>query len=570
MHEIPPLAQISQSHAWAINCPGRIVGEYVGTDQQVHGYVYEGGALVDADVGEVVREINDRGQIATGRLVGTEVHTVVLTPVATASRCLRISSGVDRSSAPAGSGNGYTITVTNPNTVDVSVDSISATLPEGFTYTSGSTTGAVTADPLVADRSLTFSGPVSAPASGETSIHFNVTTSSVPGDYTIDAGATASGYRILSARRAARVTVTSTNDPSPPPYTISYYIEPANGELDAAYRDRLFEEGRRVGQAVVSGALPPRITVILNFGGQHRQANAQGNPVWGTKLIIPRLNHPFVTMGAIRGATKVYARGFYRGTEGYAAAFLELVLGTNNKLEVSAEAGRVWADEGADRINEFLEQNPKQGPQQQPLFPFIQQARVHGGSDIEAAYGDPDQTSAWAAAMSANGEGYWVYFGNCEGCPEGAAATTFSASTPTGAGPLGSPAWTVDDVYFVSWGVGHVRIQPQIYALDGVDAAKWESMAEHALEVIEVSGGRPMKFRGTLTTHFACAPEPEGQGRCTSEEIEDTNNTPEQGWLQLWRVLNRTSEVLGRDAPDLSQGLRYSTERRMHLTGLRD
>ena len=55
-----------------------------------------------------------------------------------------------RARAPRpGAADGYTITVQNPNDTAVSLSSITDTLPAGFTYTAGSSTGATTSDPSI-------------------------------------------------------------------------------------------------------------------------------------------------------------------------------------------------------------------------------------------------------------------------------------------------------------------------------------------------------------------------------------------------------------------------------------
>ena len=123
-------------------------------------------------------------------------------------------------SAPGGS-NGYTITVTNPNDVPVSLDTITDTLPQGFAYIPGSTTGAVTANPVVDGQTLTWQGVegpvVHVPSNGSISLHFAATVPTVPGEYLNEAGATASGYAVQSTGPTAPVTVTESEPPPPPP-----------------------------------------------------------------------------------------------------------------------------------------------------------------------------------------------------------------------------------------------------------------------------------------------------------------------------------------------------------------
>jgi fimbrial isopeptide formation D2 family protein len=98
-----------------------------------------------------------------------------------------VSKTADAASSPVGGTNGYTITMTNPNDEAVPVDEISDTLPDGFSYVAGSTTGAITADPKVEGQTLTWDaveGPLlSVPPSGTASLSFDVTVADTPGEY---------------------------------------------------------------------------------------------------------------------------------------------------------------------------------------------------------------------------------------------------------------------------------------------------------------------------------------------------------------------------------------------------
>ena len=91
----------------------------------------------------------------------------------------------DSPTVAAGGQDGYTITVSNPNATSAALASVTDVLPAGFSYVSGSTTGATTADPNVSSQTLTWGGPLNVPAaSGQTpgslSLHFNVTASTTP------------------------------------------------------------------------------------------------------------------------------------------------------------------------------------------------------------------------------------------------------------------------------------------------------------------------------------------------------------------------------------------------------
>jgi uncharacterized repeat protein (TIGR01451 family) len=106
---------------------------------------------------------------------------------------------------------GYTITIHNPNALAVTLNAITDTLPSGFSYRAASTTGAVSSDPLINGRNLSWVGPINDPAGGNVSIHFNVTVSSVIGTYYNNAGGNPQGSYIVTPTGAtAPITVRAT------------------------------------------------------------------------------------------------------------------------------------------------------------------------------------------------------------------------------------------------------------------------------------------------------------------------------------------------------------------------
>ena len=137
----------------------------------------------------------------------TVSHLTVFSPLGVVP--LSTSKTADQPTAQPGTTDGYTITVTNPNTSAVTLDSITDTLPAGFTYVPGSTSGATGADPSISGQALTWTGPFAVPAGGNVSLHFNVTVSSVSGDYLNEATAAATGFTVAPSGLTAKITVTS-------------------------------------------------------------------------------------------------------------------------------------------------------------------------------------------------------------------------------------------------------------------------------------------------------------------------------------------------------------------------
>lgn len=134
---------------------------------------------------------------------------------------LSTTKAADSATASPGGSDGYTITISNPNTSAVSLTAITDTLPTGFTYTSGSTTGVTTSDPTVSAQTLTWNGPINVPAEaggtpGTVALHFDVTVSSVAGNYFNNAGGEADEFTVAPTGDTAPVTVSggTTEEPT--------------------------------------------------------------------------------------------------------------------------------------------------------------------------------------------------------------------------------------------------------------------------------------------------------------------------------------------------------------------
>jgi uncharacterized repeat protein (TIGR01451 family) len=136
----------------------------------------------------------------------TYSHLTSFSP--TGSVVLPMTKTADSPTAPPGGQDGYTITVNNPNTSDVALDSVSDDLPAGFSYVLGSTTGMTEADPSIEGQTLTWSGSFPVPAGGSASLHFNVVVAETPGEYFNQASATAEGFSVAPTGPTAPITVT--------------------------------------------------------------------------------------------------------------------------------------------------------------------------------------------------------------------------------------------------------------------------------------------------------------------------------------------------------------------------
>ncbi len=145
----------------------------------------------------------------------TRSHLTVFSPLG--AQALFVTKTADQPSADAGATDGYTIVVSNPNSADATLDSIIDTLPAGFTYTTGSSSGATTADPTIASQILTWAGPFQVTANGTLSLHFSVSVSTTNGTYYNEATATGAALTIAGSGPTAPITVGGEPPPPPPP-----------------------------------------------------------------------------------------------------------------------------------------------------------------------------------------------------------------------------------------------------------------------------------------------------------------------------------------------------------------
>ena len=137
----------------------------------------------------------------------TYSHVTTFSPLGL--EALVTSKTADSPTSVAGSQNGYTITIENPNPDPVTLNSITDTLPAGFSYVLGSTSGVTTSDPSVNMQMLTWSGPFVVAANSSVSLHFSVIVASIPGDYFNEAGGQADGgYTVTGTGPTAQITVT--------------------------------------------------------------------------------------------------------------------------------------------------------------------------------------------------------------------------------------------------------------------------------------------------------------------------------------------------------------------------
>src|SRR5205085_10362454 len=93
--------------------------------------------------------------------------------------------------------------------------------------------------------------------------------------------------------------------------------------------------------------------------------------------------------------------------------------------------------------------------------------------------------------------------------------------------------WRQSDVVYVAWDVAPGLPLPEIYTTNGSLANQWHSLDLYSY--LHPGGFSRMNIQGSLTQYGACQ---------TNGCIGGTNNTPSQGWTQLWNALNADSRTV--------------------------
>ncbi|MEM8530940.1 MAG: SBBP repeat-containing protein [Chloroflexota bacterium] len=268
-------------------------------------------------------------------------------------------------------------------------------------------------------------------------------------------------------------------------------------------------------------------SLVALFFGRPASSAELGAGNFGTRL----LNNNFITTVLIAEAAQAFGQGYWEcSPDTYeltlAVSTSNFTLSTGDDNVVTFEHGAAWATM-INAINDWLETND-----------YGNRVRAVGGNDIEIAWNTPEASRAWVDGYVS--EALWSMYnlGDAQACP------------PVG-GPTCDNGWSVEDVWYVSYGATRVRAVPQIYVTDGIQAQQWYELAVYSSEVQD----EKMFFEGVLTQYQACRDRGDyyldgvynPASVCRSGDL-----APEQAWVSLWDLLN--------DDPRTEQELRWSTD----------
>jgi Fibronectin type III domain/Protein of unknown function (DUF4232) len=303
---------------------------------------------------------------------------------------------------------------------------------------------------------------------------------------------------------------------APPPYAISDYVMAADdtpAALTTLGCDQAkAESGPEAGRSRL---------LLLDFGGQYG--------VRSVLLIPPPLGSaPLteLTYAQVDADAEAFATGYVQCVASGAGP---LVVGitTNNSLNVSRELGVQWARDVVNPAETWAADTFPGG-----------QVVMAASNDMEPGFGAAEAAREWVAGYVSASDGNVFYnSGSADGC---------GGTTMTG---VCNNGWTVGDEYAVTAGLSNRLIQalPQIYTESGIMAEQWQGISNAG----PAAGLAPVSFAGELTQYTTCLIP--GVGPCTG-----IDNTPAQGWDQLYQQLN-SSPATAQESLPWSTDITYST-----------
>mgnify|MGYP000368555559 CR=1 FL=1 len=298
-----------------------------------------------------------------------------------------------------------------------------------------------------------------------------------------------------------------------PPYSTSLYMK----TLDSS---TLYNMGCELGVKDLNTPGAQDSLVILAYGYPKYVDGVYGTRFYGTTI-------RFVTLEQIKFATLQFAWGYYTCTGTDFASHLRIGIGTSNyegdNPAVNFAHGAAWG-EMVNAVNAWLVQNGASG-----------QVDAVGASDIELSWNDYVETKDWLDGYDSVNQYDLYNFGAIPGCP-----TLSRPGAQCGTYPH---LWSREQVWYVIYGAGPVYPLPEIYLTDGTNAEQWYMMSTYSV----TAHGAPVGFVGSLTTYQAC----QQVGGCNGPGW-DLRNTPQQGWTQLYTLLNGN--------PRTAQGLRWASD----------
>ena len=167
---------------------------------------------------------------------------------------------------------------------------------------------------------------------------------------------------------------------------------------------------------------------------------------------------------------------------------------------------------------------------------FNDKMLIVGGSDMELGFNSYFNTRDWVNGYDSVNKYSLYNFGDAQGCPTWRVSKD-ELCTSTASGD--AYTWYMSYVRQIAFGTGSNYPLPLIYNTLGTNAKQWYSLSAFSFDFYN---GR-MQILGAVTQWQACK---------TRSGCGGMDNTPAQGWQQLYDELNKD--------PDTAQELPWSTD----------
>lgn len=235
------------------------------------------------------------------------------------------------------------------------------------------------------------------------------------------------------------------------------------------------------------------------------------------------------TLDNVSTAVKYFALGYYTCTGSDNKSNLVVGVGTSNYLgstepcntHAKARAhGTAWSAMVRE-INQWA-----------VTLGIFHQVQVYGANDIEVGWNSPAWSRAWVTGFDQVSGNFMLHFGDAAGCP-------YEDRPYWPCGTSTYPEWTLEDVWYVSYGAPSALPLPLIYLTTGVHAKQWAYLSQYSV----AKHGYSMDFTGVFTQWQYC----QQFSWCNT-----TDNTPEAAHQQLTYELNKS--------PTTAQDLRWKTD----------
>ncbi len=329
--------------------------------------------------------------------------------------------------------------------------------------------------------------------------------------------------------------------PAPPPASLSRYMSIFT--IDSTNKVDLYNLGQQRGGCNGGPPAQPKSFLILAFGSawdNHTLTSAAS--AYGVALYPDRKVQ--VMLDVLERNLKEFIRGYYNCVSSTnPSASLTLGVGINSWGDgsfVTAEHGRRWA-QLVDNLNQYIQSPPTWAA----TIKAVGAVDFEPGEKWSPAANVRQWVDAYGGYAGINPSKYYFY-GSCSGCPQVTrdASGNYVASY---AWPLvpGSD-WTMDDVWYFAYGASPAYPLPEIYLTDGTSARQWQNLALWAAtctfipstttlcEPLRRNLYRDMRFVGAMTQYQACLDTANDPYPCSPLE----ENSPADGWRQLWQALN--------------------------------